>query len=71
MVETSQMRNQINNMQGVIFVQSEQIDIFENSTAKLIDELNYEQEVLADYKHENAMFKAQLKNISNAFISLK
>lgn len=27
--------------------------------------------MLADFKQENAMFKANLKNISNAFINLK
>lgn len=58
-------------MRATIDVNEDQISTLDNANRKLIDEINFEKQINADFKQENAMFKAQLKNISTAFINLK
>ena len=58
-------------MRATIDVNEDQISTLDNTNKKIIDELNFEKEMNADFKQENAMFRAQLKNISTAFINLK
>jgi hypothetical protein len=58
-------------MRAIIFTDEDKIFTLEQMNRKMIDELNFEKEVSADYRKENLVMKAQVKNILNAFANLK
>lgn len=61
----------MNALKATLYTDEDIISNLQNSNMKFVDEINFAREMIADYKQQNTVFKAELKNVFASFTSLK